>query len=68
MKAPKYVSESPELIQAREWEENTRWQTLQEIKAAIGDSRKDLLGFTGKRFGVPESYSHAYDAPREVAA
>ena len=65
MRVPKYVSESPKLLAARAWEENTRWQTMDEARLSFLDLSKDWT-MNGVRCGVPEAYSHAYDA--EVAA
>ena len=67
MRVPKYVSESPELLAARAWEENTRWQTSTEVFEESLDRTKDWT-ICGVRCGVPESYSDLYNAPREVAA
>lgn len=65
MRVPRYVPESPELIQAREWEENTRWQTSSEANLAFLDLSKDWT-MRGVRCGVSAFFSHAYDA--KVAA
>ena len=66
MRVPKYVPESESLKAARLWEENTRWQTLKEATLSFVDLSKDWT-MNGVRRGVPESYSHSYDAA-EVAA
>lgn len=77
MRVPRYVPESPELLADREWEEYTRWQSTREANAEKSDLIKDRCVLTGLmsfdvagpeciRIGVPESFSHAYDA--EVAA
>lgn len=66
MKVSHYVPESDSLKADRLWEENTRWQTTMEAYALSLDRSKDwTLG--GVRCGVPEAFSHAYDAA-EVAA
>ncbi len=67
MRVPKYVSESPELLAARAWEESTRWKTRREADAELLDRSKDWRNpLTGERFGVPEIFCHCYDS--EVAA
>jgi len=72
MRVPNYVAESPDLLADREAE----WwslMTTHEEHACYLDLRKDWCSFCSKqgvqtlgpactRIGVPEVYSHAYDA------
>lgn len=78
-KAFHYVPESPELLADRRWEEETSWQTVREAESDKADLMKDYCrtcgfihltdsAYRSERIGVPESYSHLYDAPGEVAA
>lgn len=78
MRVPKYVSESPELLAARAWEEETGWETVREAEAGRADRMKDMCKLDPSayaheactpacwRCGVPLAFSHAFDA-KEVA-
>ena len=60
-----YVPESADLIRSREIEVAFSWQTVREASAEQLDLSKDWNDpITGRRFGVCESFSDLYDAPR----
>lgn len=69
-----YLPESEDLKQARVLEQASSWQTVREAESDRADLIKDRCALSGLgddilaesciRRGVPESYSHLYDAPR----
>lgn len=57
----KYVEESEDLKRGRILESAMSWRTLAEANSDLLDLSKDWT-INGQRCGVPESYSHKYDA------
>lgn len=60
----KYVPESADLEASRALEAASGQTFSEELSDALDLSKDWLNPLTGERFGVPEAYSHKYDAPR----
>lgn len=71
-----YLPESEDLKQARVLEQASSWQTVREAESDRADLIKDRCVmcwplacdalFGGRRRGIPERFSHLYDAQRPV--